>query len=783
MKIDEKLGLFYLGKRFDAEKNQVVSTPLLYESKYLTTHAVCVGMTGSGKTGLGIALLEEAALDNIPAIIIDPKGDLTNLLLAFPSMNGEAFLPWVDEAEAQRKGMTLNELSNQVAEDWKKGLEEWSEGPERVAKYLHSCEKVIYTPASRAGRPISILNSLNVPSEEICNDPEALRERVLTISSSLLGLLGLKVDPLKSREHILISTILSQSWLGGHHLDLPTLIQQVQKPSFDQVGTLDLETFFPAKERKALAVTLNNLLASPSFQAWLEGDPLDIQQLLYTPQGKSKFTIITLSHLSDPERMFFVTLLLNEYISWMRLQNGTTSLRTILFMDEIFGFFPPTASPPSKIPMLTLLKQSRAYGIGIILTTQNPVDLDYKGLSNCGTWFIGKLQTQRDKARVLEGLKIASNGEMDSDTLDVILDAITKRVFLMRTIYEKDPILFHTRWTLSYLKGPLTLPEISRLTKELGQEFFVKTQVEKPSDGKSVVRPILPTGVKEYFLNRSTRGRRYSPFLFGKGKLHFVDAKADVNCWKSFQIMTPIGESGEVLWENGERLDQRSNLAQIPLEENCFSELPFEFLQEKNYQDFKKNFATYLYQSQSYTLYESKEYRLLSKEEETEADFRIRLSQVMREKRDEKVKQIKAKFAEKEKLLSEKIRKKEESLNDKQQRTFIQRLETWLSFAMTFFGVLVGRKITKGTISSTGTSLRKVGKLGKDTQQVKSAEEELKGYADQLDELKASLENEMENLKAEENPQSIELKVIKIYPRKMDISVDEIAILWVLSDT
>ncbi|MCA9086899.1 MAG: ATP-binding protein, partial [Planctomycetaceae bacterium] len=209
-------------------------------------------------------------------------------------------------------------------------------------------------------------------------------------------------------------------------------------PPFDRIGVIGLENFYPQADRFQLAMLLNNLLASPGFSSWMEGESLDIQKMLYSPDGKPRFTILSIAHLSEAERMFFVTIFLNEVVSWMRAQSGTSSLRAILYMDEVFGYFPPTANPPSKTPMLTLLKQARAFGLGVVLATQNPVDLDYKGLSNAGTWFIGRLQTERDKARVLDGLEGASAAAghaFDRRQMEVILSGLGSRVFLLNNVH------------------------------------------------------------------------------------------------------------------------------------------------------------------------------------------------------------------------------------------------------------------------------------------------------------------------------------------------------------
>ena len=373
----EKLGAFYLGRVFDAASGKLADQPLLYDSRDLTTHAVCVGMTGSGKTGLCLALLEEAAIDGVPAICIDPKGDLGNLLLTFPQLAPQDFARWVDSGEAARRNLSVEQYAAQVAQQWQAGLAEWDQSPERIARFRAAADVAIYTPGSDSGLGLSILQSLAPPAPELMADGGELAERISSTVAGLLTLLGRDADPLRSREHILLSSLLDQAWRTGRAMDLAALVASVQRPPLDKLGALDLETFFPAKERLDLALALNGLLASPRFAQWTRGEPLDAQRLLYTAEGKPRIAIISIAHLSDSERMFVVTLLLNEVVGWMRRQSGTSSLRAILYMDEIFGFFPPTANPPSKLPMLTLLKQARAYGLGCVLATQNPVDLDY----------------------------------------------------------------------------------------------------------------------------------------------------------------------------------------------------------------------------------------------------------------------------------------------------------------------------------------------------------------------------------------------------------------------
>jgi hypothetical protein len=462
----EKLGAFYLGRPYDPVKKAAQPGLILYDSKDLVTHAVCVGMTGSGKTGLCIDLLEEAALDGVPAIAIDPKGDLTNLMLTFPELRPGDFRPWINEDDARAKSLSPDAYAAQQAKLWKDGLAAWGQDGDRIRRLKEAADFAIYTPGSSAGIPISIVASFAAPAQAVRDDGELLRDRVTTTASSILGLLGIAADPIQSREHILLANLFTHAWSAGQDLDLSTLITQIQKPPFTRVGALDLDSFYPAKEREQLAVKMNNLLASPGFNAWLEGVPLDVGQLLRSEAGKPRVAIVSIAHLSDAERMFFVSLLLNQVLDWVRSQSGTTSLRAILYMDEIFGYFPPVAEPPSKRPLLTLLKQARAFGLGIMLTTQNPVDLDYKGLANTGTWFLGRLQTERDKARVLEGLEgvsVAAQAGFDKGKLDAMLSGLTQRVFLLNNVHEDAPVVFESRWAMSYLRGPLTRDQIKRL--------------------------------------------------------------------------------------------------------------------------------------------------------------------------------------------------------------------------------------------------------------------------------------------------------------------------------
>jgi hypothetical protein len=785
MKDFEKLGLFYLGKLINKETGELEDVPLLYKSQDLTTHAIILGMTGSGKTGLGIDLLEEAGIDHLPSLIIDPKGDLGNLLLNFPDLSAEEFAPWIDDAEARAKGMDTKTYAAATAKKWKEKLAEWGQGEDKIHKLRDAVEMTIYTPASRSGVPISILSSFAAPPADQKGDVGAIRDKILSTTSSLLSLIGIEADPVKSREHILISTLISQAWEKGINVDLPMLIQQIQKPPFDKIGVLDLDSFFPTKDRIALSISLNNLLASPGFQAWMEGVPLDIKQMLYTKEGKPKLSIFSIAHLSDQERMFFVTLFLNELLTWIRRQPGTSSLRAILYMDEIFGYFPPVANPPSKLPLITLLKQARAFGLGIVLATQNPVDLDYKGLSNCGTWFIGKLQTERDKSKVFEGIKSTASTEISTDEFNQMISLTGNQNFILLNVHDKEPVLFKTRWALSYLRGPLTLNQIEKLTKE-SPERGEKISQEMPSTTEkkttTTVQPIVPPGITEFFANRAIprQNVKYQPLLGGMAKLHFVDTKNQVDAWQNVFLLAPSDDDGtSAVWEKGENRPEVKNvLEKTPWPGSSFKELPSGLTQEKNFKNFEKSFAPYLLEHQFLTIYRSPELKLNSYVDETEGDFRTRISQGMREKRDEMTQALREKYKTKINALNAKMQQAQEKVEKQKEQSSLQKTETYISVGATLLGTLFGKKITKGTISQAGTSFKRMGRIQKGSQDVQRAEDSYQNYQQQLQELEEELNAEIaKNLTTMDNA-SLKLDKILVRLKKSDIAIEKVALIW-----
>jgi hypothetical protein len=676
----EKLGAFYLGKSFDLDKGQPKEELLLYDSKDLVTHAVCVGMTGSGKTGLCVTLLEEAAIDGIPALVIDPKGDLPNLLLAFPELRAQDFAPWINEDDARRRGVTAEVYAQQQADLWKKGLADWGQDGARIERLRQAAEVVVYTPGSSAGLPVSIVRSFAAPPEVVRSDAEALRDRTSATATSLLGLLGIEADPLRSREHILLSTILHTAWSQGQDLDLPALIQQIQNPPAQRVGVMELETFYPAKERFELAVQFNNLLATPGFAAWLEGDALDIPSLLYTAQSKPRIAIFSIAHLNDAERMFFVSLLLHQTLGWVRSQPGTTSLRALVYMDEIFGYFPPVANPPAKLPLLTLLKQARAFGVGIVLATQNPVDLDYKGLANAGTWFIGRLQTERDKARVLEGLEGAAAGfgkSFDRQAMEETLAGLGKRVFLMNNVHEDGPEVFQVRWAMSYLRGPMTRQQIKMLMKDhkATTPASADTDAAAPAAPRTAsqvsdagARPVLPPEIPQYFLpvrsNAADAKLLYRPMALGCATVYFSDTKTGVDHTEELCFVADLSEDrAAVVWDDAEPLDlTEADLEKEPAGDALYAALPASAAKAKSYDSWKRALSDSIYRTRKITLRKSSALGEISQVDETEQDFRIRLQQAAREERDRNVEKLRQKFAPKIATLQDRIRRAQQAV-------------------------------------------------------------------------------------------------------------------------
>lgn len=753
--IQENLKLFYLG----LENNE----PFLYKNKDLTTHAAIIGMTGSGKTGLGISLLEEACIDNIPSIIIDPKGDMTNLCLAFAGLSADEFLPYIDESEATNKGMTREQMAQSESDSWRKGIEATFQDTSRIQLLKDSANFTIYTPKSTAGVGVALLSDFVSPN---IDDEEALNTYIGSIASSILSLVGIEGDA-NSKEQILISKIFEERFKNGENLTIEELIALINEPPFAKVGVFDLAQFYPNDERLKLALKLNSLIASPSFKLYTQGVRLDIAKMLFDEAGKAKCNIFTISHLDDAERMFFVTLLLNEIIAWMRQTSGVSSLRAILYMDEIFGFFPPNGNPPSKTPMLTLLKQARAFGLGCVLSTQNPVDLDYKGLSNIGTWFIGRLQTAQDKARVIDGLTGIAGSQKSE--LEELISNLEKRKFLVKNINDEKLRVIGTRWALSYLKGPLSREQISALMQEQ------KAQISKPAKEHKIasVKPILGE-ISEFYASDSSE---LSGYLLGSAKVRYYDVKKGVDITNDLNLLYELDER-----DDNARWDEAS--VNLPLKFNdapkqaSYASLPSFVSGLKNTSELKKQLKEHIFRNESLSLFSA--LGLCSMPGESKEEFYVRLSDKCNEILEEKTAELTEKFQKEQAKIEDKLQKAAMKLEKEQKDMTASGLDAIISIGTSLLGAFLGggRGVTRTSVGKIATGVKSANKVLKERGDVKLSEQSVTELNTELEALVAKFEEEVATLKDAHDVKNIALDEVKIMPKKSDIYDEKIALVW-----
>ena len=792
----EKLGSFFLGAEYDTVNKRITENAINYDARDLTTHAVCVGMTGSGKTGLCIGLLEEAALDKVPAIIIDPKGDMTNLMLQFEDLDPEDFKKWINVDDAGRKGMTVDEYAQSTAKKWKDGLASWGQSPDRIKALKDSVDYTIYTPGSNAGMPINIMGSFAAPAGNFEEDAEMLLERIQGTVAALLGMIGSKEDPQRSRQGILLSNLFEHHWRKGEDLDLTKLIMGIQSPPMDRLGVFEMDTFYPEKDRFNLAMDFNTLIASPQFQYWLEGDALDIEKIYFTKEGKPRHSIFYIAHLSDSERMFFVTLLLNSLITWMRRQSGTTSLRSLLYFDEIFGYFPPTANPPSKKPLLTLLKQARAFGVGSVLVTQNPVDIDYKGLSNAGTWFIGKLQTERDKARVLQGLEgaIAEAGGATGLDFDKIITGLGSRVFLLHNVHADAPIVYHTRWAMSYLRGPLTRPQVKKLMADVKAskgkvlktgsvvDFDIPaTTVEK----SSATAPSLDPGIEQRYFDPAysqipdANSVTYIPKVLAIGKVRFYDDKRNIDKVEDFNFLVDAPDDfGRIDWDSGHAITGwEKYIVPNPKHDSnavvSFSSIPDSMNTAKELSQIEKDFSDFLYQNKSTHVLEHKDLDIYQKQGESEEGFNMRVQTAATESRDEEMDKLRDKYDVKLDRIEEKIRKEERDLDEAEAVVKSRKTDEFFNIAETIYSVFSKRR--SKSFSTVATKRRMSRRANEKLEESKEDIEELElNY----DDLKNQLEDKLNEIKDKWESESQDISKKEVKPRRTDVRVERAVFVW-----
>jgi hypothetical protein len=779
----EQPGALYLGRPLDTP-----SSPWLVLSRSLVTHAVIVGMTGSGKTGLGAVLLEELAIDGVPAIVIDPKGDLGNLLLTFPSLEPSAFAPWLGEGEEAAV----------VAARHAEGLARWGQDGARVARFAGSVERVLYTPGNASGRPLSLLPPLGQPAPG--TDPEVLRERALATASGLLTLVGMDPDPAQSPEHALLATILLVTWMAGGGLDLAGLLRTIQVPPFTALGAMDLESAVPSLARGALAARLNNAFASPAMAGFLSGEPLDVARLLHTAEGRPKLSILSLAHLSDADRMFFVTVLLGEVLAWMRAQSGTSSLRALLYMDEVFGYLPPVANPPSKTAMLTLLKQARAFGLGVVLATQNPVDLDYKGLSNAGTWMLGRLQTERDKLRVLDGLESAAGAAgrgLDRAAMDTLLSGLAPRQFLCHSVHERGPRVVESRWALSYLRGPPSRDEMRRLTSGQGgasSAAGVSASAASQAPGSAVgvsaaaawgaaplatSRPVLGTGVRERFFVRADlpQPREYRAGLLCTAGVRYVEARSGLDAWLTPSLLAPLSEDGPA-WSDAWFLGGEVPLAEVPLEGARFGPLPSAAARPAAYKAWEKSAVTHILRDRPLVLAAAPQLGLVAKIGEAREAFVARAAHALHEGRDHELEALAQKWQPKIDRARANLERAERELAEASTDGAVTMLTSGVEIGATVLGAMFGgrRRSVGAGVARAARSARSVARRRANKE---AAEAEVRSCREGLARLEARVKAALEEIRASWRPESLEISDKRVGARRADLRIERLELCWV----
>ncbi len=795
--LEKPAGHLHLGEELhDGERS---GTPILLDSADLTTHGVIVGMTGSGKTGLGVVLLEEALLAGIPVLALDPKGDLGNLALTFGDLDAASFEPWMDAGTARVEGTDVAGLAETTAERWTKGLAGWGLEGDDVAHLGYAASPVIYTPGSDAGIPLDVLGKLTVPAVD---DPQ---DEIDATVAGLLQLVGVDSDPLSGREHILLANLIARSWNDGIDLDMPTLLGQILDPPIRKLGVLDLETFYPAADRQKLVMKLNGLLASPSFAAWAEGAPLDIASMLWDGAGNARAAVVSMSHLDDSERQFTVTMVLSKLISWMRTQPGTSQLRVLVYMDEVMGLVPPVGNPPAKGPILTLLKQARAFGVGLVLATQNPVDVDYKALSNAGTWMIGRLQTEQDKNRLVDGLRSA-DGSTDLAQVEATISALGKREFMLRTTRSSDLPRFTTRWAMSYLAGPLTRDQISTLMDPKREALLaggaiagtgstagpVSSEPEL-ADDESTLAPTLPDGLGSKFVHPSApwarelgltvNGRRHVPYIAARVNLLFDETKAKLRENVEWEALIPFGSNGPDLDELVEVDYDDRDLVDEPTSADVAYVIDGVDLTKTDLTTLQRELKARLHRTEMLTLQVNPELKLYSRPGEAADTFAARCDAAASDAADAEAEKLRAKLETKTERVQAALAKAEDRVEELEVQTKGREREQWLRVGGSVLGGLLGsRRSARGLASAArGVASGQRQKAAAETR-LESAKNRVMEKIDELEDLELELGEALIEIDDEWTEKATAIESFEVPLEKTDITVDDLCVVWVSTD-
>ena len=812
---------FLLGGPIDPAKHQRTDSLTTVASGDFTTHGVIVGMTGSGKTGLGIVLVEEALSAGVPALLIDPKGDLTNLCLTFPQLAATDFQPWVNEGDASKAGQSVPDFAAAQAKAWTDGLGAWGIASDRIAALRNNVTFTIYTPGSSAGIALNIVGSLQAPSD--VSDAEVVGDEIEGFVSGLLSLVDIDADPLSSREHILLSNLILNEWTAGRSLDLPTLVGMIQQPPIRKLGVFELDQFFPPKDRMAFAIRLNGLLASPSFGAWITGPPLDIGTMLKTPDGKPRCAIVTTAHLTDQERQFVTTLILSKLVTWMRKQSGTTDLRALLYMDEVAGYLPPTAMPPTKKPIMTLMKQARAFGVGVVLSTQNPVDVDYKALSNAGTWMIGRLQTDQDKQRLLDGMSAAS-GAVDVNEIGSTIAGLAKREFVLRRAGKDHPEVFTTRWAMSYLRGPLTRDQIALLMADQKSQIAPaepKTEDQPPatseaSPGESsrsavpatpttisgpqlahdeiTLLPEVASGVAVRWADVASpwlatvggdpRGTRYEASVVARVALRYDDDKAELVHDEEYEaVLFPLADPVDATRSIAVDYDDRDLRLDAP--NPCVYRLPNAPVKDKTFWTrVERDLIDALVRSRTVDLQANRDLKMFGRPGEGADDFTTRCLGAANDLADKETAALRSKYADKVTRLQTQIQASEDRAEVLDTERKGRRSEEMLSTAGSILGGLLGGRRSRGGL--LGSILGKAGgAAGRRTRtaaagdRLDAAENKLEGLHRQLEDLETELTQEVTDIDAKWMATAKNINTLQVGLERTDLKVTQLALVWI----
>jgi hypothetical protein len=798
----------FLGGLVDAASHERSGTDVRLDSADLTTHGVIVGMTGSGKTGLGVVLIEEVLRAGLPALLIDPKGDLTNLCLTFPDLAPSDFRPWIDEAQAKAAGVTPDDFAAQQATAWRDGLAGWGYGTAQIGALRTATDFTIYTPGSQSGVPVNIVGSLQVPATD---DVEVVGDEIDGFVAGLLGLVGIEADPLSSKEHILLANLIQASWSQGVALDLPMLVGQIQQPPIRKLGVFELDQFYPPDERTKLAIKLNGLLASPSFAAWGMGPPLDIASMLFTSDGKGRCAIVTTAHLSDEERQFVTSLVLAKLITWMRRQSGTTDLRALLYMDEVAGYLPPTANPPTKAPIMLLMKQARAFGVGVVLSTQNPVDVDYKAISNAGTWMVGRLQTDRDKQRLLDGMSAAA-GTVDVGAVGDTISGLAKREFVLRRAGKEQPEVFTTRWAMSYLRGPMTRDQIAlamrgtaaprpapapaaaaaaaaaAVAPPSGQPQLVPAAPGDPSitpvmpevGGGVAVRWVDPAAPWLSTVGGAPASSMFAAAVVARVALRYDDTKADVVHDEEYEaVLFPLTSHPDVTTATAVDYDDRDLREAAPTP--CIYRLTDAPIGDRSFwSQLPKDVVDHLTRSRSLGIPTNAALKLFGRPGEGEAEFAARCQQAAGAKADEAAAALRDKYEAKVVKLRDQIATAESAADVAERQQSARQRDDLLSSAGSLLGgLLSGRRSTGSLLGKLGRAAGRTGKTSAAGARVDAAKGKVERLEAQLQELEDELAAELTDIGAKWTTTAAAITTTSIPLEKSDVKVTQLVLAWI----